>query len=107
MVGICLFEIPFLEAWEYSKRLLTHALFWTNFLNHYCMLVSLIKRPFPLLDKTINNNINYPSQGGLQAKPENDNFKPSLGVLSLIYCCAHALTALLVSAGLLLHLGNR
>ena len=44
------------------------------------LLASLIKRPFPCLDKTINNNINYHSQGGLQAKPENDMFKPSLGV---------------------------
>lgn len=58
------------------------------------LLVSLIKKPFPLLGKTINNNINYHSQGGLQAKLENDIFKPSLGVFEpnlLLHPCLHGI----------------
>jgi hypothetical protein len=69
-------------------------------------LASLIKKPFPFFGKTINN-INYHSQVELQAKLENDTFEPSLGVFSLIYCCTHALTVLVVLVGFLLHLGNR
>jgi ABC-type iron transport system FetAB ATPase subunit len=67
------FENPILEAWE----LLTHH---QQLFIEGMSLVSLIKKPFPLLGKTINNNINYPNQVRHQAKLENDMFKPSLGV---------------------------
>jgi len=43
----------------------------------------------------MNNNINYPSQGGLQAKLENDTYEPSLGVFELnllLHPCLHGIS---------------
>ena len=59
------------------------------------LLVSLIEKLFPFLGKTIDNIINYHSQGGLQAKLENDTFEPSLGVFKpnlLLHPCLHGIS---------------